>query len=115
MDAAALDFPDAHFDLSVAMYVLTVVPDPQKVIAEMCRVTRPGGQIIIVNHFSVDTGLRGLTEKALSKYGQKLGWRPVFPIAPLLNDTKLRLLRRIVLPPVGLFTLLEFEKSTWPE
>jgi phosphatidylethanolamine/phosphatidyl-N-methylethanolamine N-methyltransferase len=66
MDATEMEFPDASFDISVALYVLTVVPDPQAVMHEMARVTRPGGTVIVANHFSIDKGLRGAVEKRLA-------------------------------------------------
>ena len=52
MDASNLRFPDNSFDTVVAMYVITVVPDPQKVMLELARVTKPGGEVMLVNHFS---------------------------------------------------------------
>ena len=56
MDAGDLTFPDASFDTVVAMYVMTVVPDPEKVMRELSRVTKPGGEVILVNHFSAGRG-----------------------------------------------------------
>ena len=79
MDAGNLDFPDQYFDLTVAMYVLTVVPDPLNVMRELARVTKVGGTVLIVNHFSVENGLRGAVEKSFAKHATKLGWRPEFP------------------------------------
>ncbi len=51
MDAANLEFEDGAFDIVYAPYLVNVVPDPLRVAAEMRRVCRPGGTIIIVNHF----------------------------------------------------------------
>ena len=56
MDAGDLKFPDAAFDTVVAMYVMTVVPDPEKVMRELSRVCRPGGEVMLVNHFSARRG-----------------------------------------------------------
>ncbi len=64
MDAGALSFNDASFDTALAPYVLTVVPDPQRVLNEMWRVLRPGGELIVMNHFSTERGLRGAIEVA---------------------------------------------------
>src|SRR5512135_334501 len=49
MDAGQLDFPDSSFDVVVAMFVMTVVPDPQQVMSELKRVCKPGGHIYVVN------------------------------------------------------------------
>ncbi len=110
MDATALQFPDAHFDVAVAMYVLTVVPEPAKVIEELARVTKPGGTVLIANHFSVENGLRGIVEKKMSNHAAKLGWRPDFPVSTVLCSEKLRVCDIQQLRPWGFFTLLEFRR-----
>src|SRR5215470_5722525 len=58
MDAEKLGFPDAFFDVVVAQYVITVVPDPEATLNEFARVLKPGGEIILVNHIGAEEGLR---------------------------------------------------------
>ena len=111
MDAGELEFPDQQFDLTVAMYVLTVVPDPLKVMRELARVTKVEGTVLIVNHFSVDSGLRGTVEKSFAKHATKLGWRPEFPVDTVLVSDKLRLTSIRTIKPMGLFTMLEFRRQ----
>jgi len=110
MDAANLAFDDASFDVAVAMYVMTVVPDPQRVLAEMVRVVRPGGHVVLVNHFSVDKGPRAAIERSLSRYARTIGWHPEFRIGEVLHRSDLKLVKRRELPPARLFTLLEFKR-----
>jgi phosphatidylethanolamine/phosphatidyl-N-methylethanolamine N-methyltransferase len=110
MDAGDLRFPAESFDVAIASYVLTVVPDPAKVVHELARVTKPGGTVLIVNHFSVENGLRGAIEKGMAKHATKLGWRPEFPIDTLLVSEKLRLVSIRPVKPMGFFTLLEFKR-----
>lgn len=110
MDACNMTFADGSFDLSVAMFVLTVVPEPQKAMAELARVTKPGGTVLVVNHFSVDHGMRGAIEKGLAKHATKLGWRPEFPVDTVLCSDKLRLVSIKVIKPMGFFTMLEFRR-----
>lgn len=110
MDATALDFPDASFDVSTAMYVMTVVPEPAKVMHELARVTKPGGHVVIVNHFSAAKGPRALIEKQLAGFADVLGWRPEFPVETILVSDKLSLRSRCELKPFGLFTLLHFTR-----
>lgn len=83
MDAGALSFDDASYDTALAPYVLTVVPDPQRVLNEMWRVLRPGGELIVMNHFSTERGLRGLIESRLDRHSRWLGWSPIFPFSIL--------------------------------
>lgn len=111
MDATALAFPDGSFDVTVAMFVMTVVPDPAQVMRELCRVTKPGGRLLICNHFSVEDGLRGALERGLARYAARLGWRPEFPVDTILVCPQLSLLARSPLKPFGFFTLLEFHKQ----
>ena len=101
MDAGNLRFPAESFDVAIASYVLTVVPDPAKVVHELARVTKPGGTVLIVNHFSVENGLRGAIEKGMAKHATKLGWRPEFPIDTLLVSEKLRLVSIRLVKPIG--------------
>jgi phosphatidylethanolamine/phosphatidyl-N-methylethanolamine N-methyltransferase len=111
MDAGALAFPDESFDTVVAMYVMTVVPDPERVMRELERVCAPGGEVILVNHFSEDEGMRGLVERKLAPFGDLLGWRPVFGLDRVLVCDDLRLAERRSLRPFGLFTMLRFVKE----
>ena len=111
MDASVLEFDDNSFDTVVAMYVMTVVPDPDQVMAELERVCKPGGEVIIVNHFSQENGVRGKLEKAIAPFAEQLGWRPEFPISRVMTQDNLYLEERIQVPPFGLFTMLRFVKD----
>jgi phosphatidylethanolamine/phosphatidyl-N-methylethanolamine N-methyltransferase len=111
MDASDLKFPDAAFDTVVAMYVMTVVPDPEKVMRELARVCRPGGEVIIVNHFSADDGMRGWVERRMAPFADMLGWRPVFDVERVLVCKDLTLMEKRGLRPWGLFTMMRFRKA----
>ncbi len=65
MDAGRLAFANESFDAAAVMYVMTVVPEPAAVMAEMWRILRPGGTAIVVNHFSRERGLRAAAEQGL--------------------------------------------------
>ncbi|RPI33483.1 MAG: class I SAM-dependent methyltransferase, partial [Hyphomicrobiaceae bacterium] len=106
MDAGALAFPDESFDTVVAMYVMTVVPDAKKVMRELERVCATGGEVILVNHFSQEEGMRGWLERKLAPFADFIGWRPVFGLDQVLVCDDLRLAERRSLRPLGLFTML---------
>ena len=110
MDASDLKFEDETFDAAAVMFVMTVVPDPAAVMAELRRVLRPGGSAIIVNHFSRERGLRALAERELARFSHNLGWHPIFPISTVTKCPGFRLAERIDVWPFGLFTLLRLEK-----
>jgi phosphatidylethanolamine/phosphatidyl-N-methylethanolamine N-methyltransferase len=111
MDASELDFDHAAFDTVVAMYVMTVVPDPEKVMRELSRVCRPGGDVIIVNHFSAEEGMRGWVERRMAPFADMLGWRPVFDVDRVLVCDDLQLVDKRGLRPFGLFTMMRFRKA----
>jgi phosphatidylethanolamine/phosphatidyl-N-methylethanolamine N-methyltransferase len=111
MDAGDLEFPDGSFDTVVAMYVMTVVPDPEKVMRELARVCRPGGEVLIVNHFSTEDGMRGWVERRMAPFADKLGWRPVFDVERVMGCGDLELIERRGLRPFGLFTMMRFRKA----
>ncbi len=111
MDASALAFANESFDTVVAMYVMTVVPEPETVMRELERVCATGGEVILVNHFSRDGDLRGWLERRLAPFADLIGWNPVFPVERVLVCKALRLVERRSLQPVGLFTLLRFVKE----
>lgn len=114
MDAARLAFPDAHFDAVVAPYVLTVVPDPHASLEELARVVKPGGEIILVNHFGSSRGPMAWIESLLAKSSNELGWQPEFAwsiLSDWIDSTpSVRLIDRRKLPPIGLFTLARIER-----
>jgi phosphatidylethanolamine/phosphatidyl-N-methylethanolamine N-methyltransferase len=77
MDAEAMDFADASFDCVTLPYVLSVTPNPDRLLAEVRRVCRPGGHIIIVNHFSGQRRWRPV-EALLRPLAAWLGFRAEF-------------------------------------
>jgi phosphatidylethanolamine/phosphatidyl-N-methylethanolamine N-methyltransferase len=110
MDAGELAFPDNGFDTVVAMYVMTVVPEPEKVMQELARVCKPGGQVLLVNHFSTEEGMRGWVERRMAPFADKLGWRPVFDVDRVMVAPELELVESRALRPMGIFTMMRFSK-----
>ncbi len=87
MDAEAMAFPDASFDKVVAMYVVSVVPRPEKLLQELHRVCRPDGEIFIVNHFQSHNPIIGAFEKALSGFSAQIGFNPDLDLRTLVPDS----------------------------
>lgn len=83
MDAEHMSFPDGSFDRVVAMYVVSVVQHPERVMAELRRVCRPGGEILVVNHVRSANPFLGAIEKGLAPLSSKLGWHPDFELRHL--------------------------------
>ena len=49
-DAAALPYPDEHFDTVVFCYALCTIPDDRTAVAEAVRVLRPSGRLLLIEH-----------------------------------------------------------------
>ena len=111
MDARFLDFPDASFDTVAAMHVLSVVPEPERVMAEIARVCKPGGQVVITNHFARDKGFLAALERISAPLENFLGWHSDFEMDRVLQEPFLRIVEQGTLPPMGMMTFLVLEKS----
>ena len=79
MDARSLDFPDASFDHVVAPYVMSVLPEPRRVMEEASRVCKPGGTMAVLNHFRSSTRAMRRLESWLSPASQWVGFRMDLP------------------------------------
>jgi phosphatidylethanolamine/phosphatidyl-N-methylethanolamine N-methyltransferase len=114
MDARHLGFPDAYFDVVVAQYVITAVPDPEATLDEFVRVVKPGGEIILVNHIGAETGFRRGFELAFAPVARRLGWRPEFPWRRLetwaARHGGVRLVERRPMPLLGHFSLIRYAR-----
>ena len=86
MDAERMSFADASFDKVVAMYVVSVVERPDRLLAELHRVCRPHGEIFLVNHVRSDNRFIAAVEKGLARFSDKLGFRPDFELRDMVAD-----------------------------
>lgn len=117
-DAERLDFADASFDVVVAQYVVTAVPNPERALDEFIRVVRPGGEIILTTRIGAEDGLRGTIEKLLMPLTSRLGWRTEFPWARyerwLAGSPAVQLREKLALPPMGHFYLVRLTRLAGP-
>ena len=90
MDAAHLTFADDSFDIVYAPYVISVVPDPVQVVREMRRVCRPGGKIIVVNHFRSPNPILSCLERAMSPFTVHLGFKSDLDLPGFLAQADLQ-------------------------
>jgi phosphatidylethanolamine/phosphatidyl-N-methylethanolamine N-methyltransferase len=90
MDAANLKFGDDTFDIVYAPYVISVVPDPVAVTREMCRVCRPGGRIVILNHFRSRNALVAWVERMISPFTVHIGFKSDLDLPAFLAQAELK-------------------------
>lgn len=114
MDAERLEFPDESFDVVVAQYVVTAVPDPEAALDQFARVVRPGGEIVLTSRVGADGGLRGAVERLLAPVAGRLGWRTEFPWERYRRWAEgargVQIVERRSLPPLGHFSLIRIAK-----
>lgn len=89
MDGEHMHFADNSFDKVVAMYVVSVVPDPRRLVEEMRRVCKPGGDIFIVNHFRSRHPIIGVSEALLSPLSKLAGFRTDMELDKFLKQAQL--------------------------
>ncbi len=115
MDAQRLEFPDNSFDVIVAQYVVTAVPDPEAALDEFARVLKPGGEIVLLSRVGAESGVRRALEHWLAPVAFRLGWRTEFAwerYASWADRTScVRLVERRPMPPFGHFSLIRFSKA----
>jgi phosphatidylethanolamine/phosphatidyl-N-methylethanolamine N-methyltransferase len=106
MDAEATSFEDNSFDTAVGMFVASVVPNPRRLLAEMRRLVRPGGDILLINHFAAAKGPRWWLERAMAPASRALGWHPDFAMDAIFSAEDLARIEAESVPPFGIFTLV---------
>ena len=101
-DAAWMTFRSNSFDSVYAPYVMSVVVDPIRVAREMRRVCRPGGRIVILNHFRSTNALASRLERATSPLTVLVGFRLDFSLTELLRQADLwpASIERVNFPPL---------------
>jgi phosphatidylethanolamine/phosphatidyl-N-methylethanolamine N-methyltransferase len=102
MDAANLTFADDSFDIVYAPYVISVVSDPVRVVNEMRRVCRPGGKIVILNHFRSRTPVVARVERAISPFTVHIGFKADLDLPGFLAQSELKpiSIEKVSFPPI---------------
>ena len=116
MDAENLEFADNSFDVVMAQYVVTAVPNPEAALDEFARVLRVGGELIILTRVSADAGIRRFIEQTLQPLVRRLGFRTAefawsrYP-RWLSGASRMELVERRLIPPLDHFSLVRFRKT----
>jgi phosphatidylethanolamine/phosphatidyl-N-methylethanolamine N-methyltransferase len=111
MDAQAMQFADDSFDKVVAMYVVSVAPDPVRLLDEMRRVCKPDGELYLVNHFHRTRGLVGAFERLGAPLSRQLGFRPDFSLERLVREAHLEVVEQTPVNLFGYWTLLRLRNN----
>jgi phosphatidylethanolamine/phosphatidyl-N-methylethanolamine N-methyltransferase len=89
MDATKLEFPDDQFDGVLGNLFISATSFPQEALLEMKRVCKPGGMIVLMNHFKSEKPLLAAVENAFNPLALGLGFRSNLEMKPLLDSVGL--------------------------
>lgn len=90
MDAMELQFEDNTFDQVIASFVISVVPDPIRVISEMKRVCKNNCNLILINHFQSNNKFMAKIEDLVNPICRKIGWRTDIDLDNLIVESNLQ-------------------------
>ncbi len=106
-DAERLAFADDSFDAVIVLYVASVVGDTARFGAELRRVCKAQGHIVVVNHFSTKEGPIRVIEKAMAPLARHIGFHADFPLDDFLAASGLRVGAARPVNLFGYWTLLD--------
>jgi len=105
-DALALRFPDDSFDYVMAFHVVSVVPDARRLMAEAQRVCRPGGRIVVINHFRSENRAVARIQHTIDPMTRRLGWTTSLALRDLLDRRTVHVERQWKTSRRSLFTIV---------
>lgn len=107
MNAEELEFEDSTFDVVTSFHTISVVSRPQVMMSEMIRVCKPGGRILLINHFRSDNPLIAKVVDTAGNITKRLGWRTDLDLDEIVKELPLRLDDCYKLNPLSLFTVMK--------
>lgn len=109
VDAEHLPFADESFDAVILPFVISVTPDPERLLVEVFRVLKPGGAVLILNHFAGVRGMRWL-EALFSPLARVIGFRSDLALQRVVDATPMEIVAVRPLRPIGFFTSVHLRR-----
>ena len=114
MDVTRLSFPDETFDAVTAQFIITLVPEPEVALSELARVLRPGGEIVLANHWGQPKGAIAALEEWASPVVKAIGWSSAFKASRVeawaRTTGRMEVVELKPLFPGGFFKLMRIRK-----
>jgi phosphatidylethanolamine/phosphatidyl-N-methylethanolamine N-methyltransferase len=116
MDVTHLSFPNGMFDAVTAQFIITLVPEPEIALSEFARVLRPGGEIVLANHFGQPSGPLARLEELASPLVKAIGWSSAFKASRVEEWARgtgcMEVVELKSLFPSGFFKLMRIRKNS---
>lgn len=109
-DALNLDFPDNTFDFVTSFHVMTVVPDAPRMMAEMVRVCKIGGRIVVETHFQSENPIVAMLNNLVNPLTRMIGWTTRLRKSDVLRGHKIELEQNARTSQFSVHTLLVARK-----
>jgi len=106
MDAMSIGFADNTFDKVFLSHVVTVVPDPYRMMQEVKRVCKKDGVVVVVNHFKSKNPLIELCEKWMNPLCKKIGWRTDLSLNEFVRNAGLKVTRQYMLKKIDFWHIV---------
>ena len=111
MDAEDLQFDDASFEFVTSFHTISVVSDPHRMMSELVRVCKPGGKIMIVNHFRSNNPVVARVVDSAGGITKRMGWRTDLGLSEIMRELPVQLDDRYKSNPMSLFTVLKASRK----
>lgn len=109
MDGENLTFEPASFDYVVLSHVIAVAHDPEKLFQQCYKVLKPGGKLLILNHFTPNNWLKYL-DKTFNLCARLFQLKSLFYITDIRSVELYEAEKEIALKPLSYFKILIFAK-----
>lgn len=110
MNGENLHFQDESFNYVVLSHIITVTPNPEKLLTEAYRILKPDGKIIVLNHFTPKNWLRYF-DRAFNPISKFFHFKSLFYTDSLLPLKRLKFIKEIKIGQFDYYKLLIFSKS----
>ncbi len=110
-DAMCPPFAPASFDQIMITHTISVVSDPNELVAWAMKLLKPGGRIIMLNHFLSTQPIVAWFEKVLNPMFMKIGWRSDLSLEDVLQGTDLQIEYRFKIAWFDLWQIISLTHS----
>ena len=105
-DAMQPPFADQSFDHIIITHTISVVSNPQRLLHWVRKMIKPGGRIVVLNHFQSTNPLFGWCEKIANPICVKIGWRSDLSLEECLRDVDLSVHYQFKMNPLDVWKIV---------